>query len=717
MSGEDLKSRVSIRSVIEPHVELKFNGKEWQGRCPFHKDSDPSFRVSDDKQTWNCFGCGKGGDIYSFVQEKHGVDFKAAKALIIEAAGLNAADFNHRPDPNAPPRVSVPESTLTDKRRPVAYYPYVDEKGAKLYEIVRFEWLEEGVRKKDFQQMYRDDSGAQHWKKHPRQVVYHLDKVIAADSVWFVEGEKCVAAVDKLGLVGTTIAGGARTKWLPTFTKQLAGKTVYIIPDNDEPGQSFAQKAFDKLSPVANVVVVRVPGEPKSDIVDWAAAGGTLEELQEIARRAEEAADLAKRQEYIGPKKEPNELAREILEKHAFISDESGFLYEYNGRYWEKAAKDRLKRYGMLFDSEHHTNQRRRGEIADFIVTQAMLPRVPWRQLALTEVPLLNGVFDVKTQTMRPHRQSDYLETVVPVAHDPEADCPIWRQCLWDYFGEDADRNIKMLALQQFFGYVLLPHAKYKKALILLGEGDSGKTEPLKLLENLVGSDNTCSVGVEDMDDPRARVPIVGKMLNKLSELSADSVIADGGFKTLISTQEAMLFDPKFVAPYMYSPFAKHVIVTNKLPGVNDLTKATYNRLLIVHFHKIIAAKDQDRTLTEKLKGEIAGVLNWALQGALDLIEHGGQFVEIPESSLLIEEYRRRQNDMNAFLDEETERVEGSYVFAKSVRVKYRSWSGRTVTDCWVGDRMAQAGFPSRSWPGDDSRRHFGLRWRTDPNP
>lgn len=717
MSGEDLKSRVSIRSVIEPHVELKFNGKEWQGRCPFHKDSDPSFRVSDEKQAWNCFGCGKGGDIYSFVQEKHGVDFKAAKQMIIDAAGLDAADFNHRPDPNAPPRVSVPESTLTDKRRPVAYYPYVDEKGAKLYEIVRFEWLEEGVRKKDFQQMYRDDSGAQHWKKHPRQVVYHLDKVIAADSVWFVEGEKCVAAVDKLGLVGTTTAGGARTKWLPTFTKQLAGKTVYIIPDNDEPGQSFAQKAFDKLSPVANVVVVRVPGEPKSDIVDWAAAGGTLEELQEIARRAEEAADLAKRQEYIGPKKEPNELAREILEKHAFISSEAGLLYQYNDRFWERAAEGRLQRYAMMFDSEHHTNQRRRGEVANFIVTKVMMPVVPWRRLAPTEVPVLNGVIDVRTREVRPHRKEDYLETVLPVAYDPDARCPIWETCLWDYFGTDADRLTKIAALQQFFGYVLLPHARYKKALILLGEGDSGKTEPLKLLESLVGPDNTCSVGVEDMNDSRARVPLVGKMLNKLSELSADAVIADGGFKTMISTEESMPFDPKFIAPFMYTPYAKHVIITNKLPAINDLTSATYNRLLVIQFNKVIAKEKQDRMLTQKLKNELAGVLNWALQGALDLVEHNGQFVEIPESSILVEEYRRRENEINAFLEENAERVEGSYVHASSVRTKFRAWAGRATTDKRIGDMMKSAGFVSKPWPGDASRRYYGLRWLTDVNP
>ena len=720
MESDDLKARVSILQILKPYVDLTQHGAEWQGKCPFHEDSTPSFSVNPEKGVYCCYGCGAKGDIYNFIQEKHHVDFREAKRIIAERAGLNLADFDKPPADGAPRPVSTPESKLTDKPQAIAYYPYVDEKGILLYEIVRKEWLEGGERKKTFLQRWHEQGAPADvfvWRKHQRQVVFRLDKVLAADVVWFVEGEKDAMSLEAIGLVATTIAGGSNAKWLLNYTQALTGKQIRIIPDNDAPGQKFAQRAYDKLSPVASVVIVRVPGPPKSDVSDWLADGGTVEALRELARVADEAAEAASKQAYIGPKREPNELAREILEKHSFVSDEAGFLYEYNKRFWEQAPKDRLRRYAMIHDSEHHTNQRRRSEVADFIATHVQVPKVPWRQLSLSEVPVENGVIDVRTKTLRPHQREDYLEAVIPVAYDPGADCPTWLRCLWDYFGHDEDCAMKCLALQEFFGYVLLPHAKYKKALILLGESDSGKTEPLKLIENLVGPENTCSVGVESMDDPRARVPIVGKMLNKLSELSADAVIADGGFKTLISTQEAILIDPKFVAPYMYSPYAKHIIVTNKLPAINDLTKATYNRLLVLHFSRVIPIEKQDRGLTEKLQAELPGVLNWALEGARDLVDQGGQFTEIPESKRLVEQYRREENEINAFLDEKSEKVEGSFVYASSVRQRFRSWASRSTSDKVIGRMMASAGYPSTPWPGDPSRRHNGLRWLDSIDP
>jgi putative DNA primase/helicase len=716
---DEIRSKVSILYVLQRGgVELKKNGTEYIAKCPFHKDDTPSFSVNEEKGLYVCFGCGAKGDAYSFIQATEGLDFVGAKKRLAELAGLDPDEATKRPEPqktNGKVVTMDPAAAgLSDKPKITAYYGYTDERERLLYEIVRKEWMEGGEKKKSFLQRFRDPEKPSEyiWKKHARQVLYRLHKVAPADTVWLVEGEKDVHTLEKLGLVATTPSGGSNGKWLSGYSQSLAGKKVYIIPDNDDPGVKHAQKCYDKVSPVANVVIVRVPGPPKSDVTDWMADGGTIEQLLELARKAEADAEQEKRAGKIGAKREPNEIAREIMGVNQFLSDQHGAVFEYNSRFWEKITNRRLRQWGQKYDSEQHTNQRRRGEIADFIEVCVQQPRIQWRQLKPTEVPLHNGVFDVKTLVLRPHRAEDYLETVVPIAYQEQAACPTWRQALVDYFGADPDCEKKILALQQFFGYTLLPHARYKKALVLYGEGDTGKSQVLNLLGELVGQDNRCAVSVEDMDDPRSRVPIVGKMLNMLTELSSKSVVADSGFKQLISTEEPMLFDPKHLPPFMYSPACKHVVACNTLPSVNDLTKATFNRMLIVRFNRVLRREEQDRDFFGKLKAELPGILNWAIGGALDLVEHGGQFEDIPESSAIVDEYRKSENEINAFLEEKAERDELSYVSACDVRAKFRTWAGRNYSDKAIGHMMKAAGFGSAPYPGDSSRRHKGLRWR-----
>jgi len=79
---EDLKSRVSIVDIIENFVPLKKHGKDYFGCCPFHNEKTASFSVSEDKQFYNCFGCGENGDVIKFLQDINDWDFKqAAKYL------------------------------------------------------------------------------------------------------------------------------------------------------------------------------------------------------------------------------------------------------------------------------------------------------------------------------------------------------------------------------------------------------------------------------------------------------------------------------------------------------------------------------------------------------------------------------------------------------------------------------------------------------------
>ena len=66
---DSVRDAVNIVDVISRHVSLKKSGRNYMGLCPFHKEKTPSFSVHPEKQIYKCFGCGAGGNVFSFLQE------------------------------------------------------------------------------------------------------------------------------------------------------------------------------------------------------------------------------------------------------------------------------------------------------------------------------------------------------------------------------------------------------------------------------------------------------------------------------------------------------------------------------------------------------------------------------------------------------------------------------------------------------------------------
>ena len=85
---QQIKDRLSIVDVVSQYVKLERAGVTLRARCPFHAERTPSFTVSPERGTYHCFGCGVGGDIFTFVETIEGLDFKGAMKVLADKAGV-----------------------------------------------------------------------------------------------------------------------------------------------------------------------------------------------------------------------------------------------------------------------------------------------------------------------------------------------------------------------------------------------------------------------------------------------------------------------------------------------------------------------------------------------------------------------------------------------------------------------------------------------------
>ena len=89
-----IKEKLDIADIVGSYIKLEKAGQNFKGKCPFHNEKTPSFFISPDRGTYYCFGCGAKGDIFTFVQEFEGLDFRGALKNLALRAGVELEKEN-----------------------------------------------------------------------------------------------------------------------------------------------------------------------------------------------------------------------------------------------------------------------------------------------------------------------------------------------------------------------------------------------------------------------------------------------------------------------------------------------------------------------------------------------------------------------------------------------------------------------------------------------
>lgn len=232
-------------------------GTQASSKCPFHKNGQerrPSFSIDISLGLWSCKAgsCGLEGNMLTFADKK----------------GI--------------PRGRIPGWRNGYDRKPKqaieAIYDYKDEEGNLLFQAVRYS-------DKEFKQRRPDGAGGWTWKLgRVRRVLFRFPELLKSASkdntVFIPEGEKDVETLRRFKLIATCNPQGAG-KWREDYSKNLEGRSVVILPDNDVAGLNHAQSIARSLyGKAASIKVLKLPElPPKGDVSDWMKDGGTVERL------------------------------------------------------------------------------------------------------------------------------------------------------------------------------------------------------------------------------------------------------------------------------------------------------------------------------------------------------------------------------------------------------------------------------------------------------
>ena len=262
-----------------------------------------------------------------------------------------------------------------------------------------------------------------------------------------------------------------------------------------------------------------------------------------------------------------------------------------------------------------------------------------------------NGVLDLETMLLLPHSASFYSTVLLPCDYDPDAPEPtLFLRFLDDLTNGDAPTKKLLLqfmgvTLSSIFGY------RMKQALFLYGPGNTGKSVFRNLLIDLLGEQNTFTVGIDEMEKPFALAGAFGKRMIGDSDLSFLNTKEMNNFKKLTGG-DRMVFERKGV-DRMHAVYRGTVLYcTNRLPHFGgDKGSHVYNRIIPVPCERVIPPEKQNKQLLKALRREYPGIINLAVTGAKQVIANGLRYDIPPRAEAARDAYMSQNSSPLSFFE------------------------------------------------------------------
>lgn len=246
-------------------------------------------------------------------------------------------------------------------------------------------------------------------------------------------------------------------------------------------------------------------------------------------------------------------------------------------------------------------------------------------------------------------RREDLITKTLGTNYDPNAKCPRWHQHLNEVFGGNAD----MIAyVKRAVGYSLTGDIREQKVFILHGTGANGKSVTLTVFRKLLGDygDNT-PFDTFDAGTAEARQDLAkmkGSRLVTVVETNEDRRLNEARIKA-VTGGDQISARALYQSPFDYQPTFKLWVALNHLPIIKGTDPGIWRRIHLVAFNQSFEGRE-DKTLEATLLAELPGILNWAIEGALEW--HSKGLAEPEEVKQATADYRQTMDLVRQWLDD-----------------------------------------------------------------
>ena len=288
-------------------------------------------------------------------------------------------------------------------------------------------------------------------------------------------------------------------------------------------------------------------------------------------------------------------------------------------------------------------------------------------------VSMKNGLFQMDSSILFPHSLGFFTYNSLPFEYDPTQTCPNWMVFLDDVWPEDTES--KQL-LQEMFGYVLSGETEQQKFFNIIGPRRSGKGTINKVLVDLLGQHNTVAPQLEELCDTFGLQPWLGKLLASFTDARApernrSAVVSQllrivGGDTVTVNRKNKDSWNG-------YLP-TRIVVYSNEVLQLTENSNALTGRMLVLKMSKSFYG-NEDTTLSVKLRKELSGIFNWAIEGQVRRLARGGHFIQPESGREYLELMSELGNPIGSFISEVLDIVPDGEVNKDDVFSCYKRWA------------------------------------------